>query len=345
MRIGRLGSVGLLSSLVIIAASPANAASASFGERLQQMIEGTVSPVLLLIGAASLAAGIYLMGKGLMKMVEASSDRGSATLGSAFLMLFSATLLIALPDAAGVGVTSIFGSNNFLGTNSLDQVQQALDTGPSGKASSLASYFSGAATVATPDDCLSSKEATVCMAKNLALNVAPIATIAVFLVAFVWGLWLFASSLLAVAKANPGQGMPPGIASKFIGSALLMNSPFLFQIMAATIFGGSLTTIDDQGLVEKSSLLSYSTSMSGALDRYEELVGYVFVILALFGAVAFVKGVFMLISAGEGNNKATYGHALVFIIAGVLLANSKASTCMALTTVGAQAYNGLGFCS
>lgn len=343
MRIGRFWSLGLLSAL-LPAATPAHAA-ASFGERLQQMIEGTVSPVLLLIGAASLVAGIWLMGKGLMKMVEASQERGGATLGSAFAMVFAATLLIALPDAAGVGVTSIFGTNNFLGTNSLDQVQQALDTGPSGTAGTLGSYFAGAASVAAPEDCLSSEEATVCMARNLAKNVAPIATIAVFLVAFVWGLWLFASSLIAVAKANPGQGMPQGIAAKFVGAFLLMNSPFLFKITTSTIFGGNAMAVTDTGINTGSSLLSYSTNMSGALQRYEQLVGYVFVILALFGAVAFVQGVFMLISAGEGNNKATYGHALVFIIAGVLLANSKASTCMALTTVGAFSYQGLGFCS
>src|SRR3546814_8170425 len=83
------------------------------------------------------------------------------------------------------------------------------------------------------------------------------------------------------------------------------------------------------GLDTASSLLSYTASSSADdfFQKYEELIGYVLQILTFFGVWAFVRGMLMVKMTAEGKQQQSYMSGIVFIVAGILLANAKVSTC------------------
>src|SRR3546814_14800289 len=92
------------------------------------------------------------------------------------------------------------------------------------------------------------------------------------------------------------------------------------------------------GLDTASSLLSYTASSSADdfFKKYEELIGYVLQILTFFGVWAFVRGMLMVKMTAEGKQQQSYMSGIVFIVAGILLANAKVSTCMVLYTAGGR---------
>jgi hypothetical protein len=367
----RIGRSTLIAAAGLFFASPAfaQATGNSIGERLVAILNENAAPLFVLIAAICWCLGLYLFGSALLKLSKAG-ESGSMmgdkhSLGEALLRMFIAVCIFAMPDAAGIGMASMTGGavNIFGSASDLAQVSQSLDlengsgSGSIGTSQSrFTSAFSGAGTPTAPTDCLAaaSTEGVTCMAGNIAKNAVPIGIYTVFFFAFLGGVAMFASGLgqLASARFGHGQAIPPGWWVKITTSLLLINSPWLIFMFATTIQGqGGVLTL--QGFTNSSNFLSYqftatqstgTSSFAANLQQFQQLIGYCLSILAFFGVWAFFRGVFMAKAAAEGKQQGTYGHAMVFIVAGVLLANAKMSTCSILYTFGGMGMT-FGFCN
>ncbi|NTF17188.1 hypothetical protein G6L37_01930 [Agrobacterium rubi] len=318
--------------------------SSTIGDRLAAMVNDAWNPIFLLVAVAAGLGGIFLFAKGLMKLVDASSDRSNTGFAPGLTYIALAAALIALPDAAGMGMTSILGAARGGGT--LDS--SGLDYSDSGTAAGnfLTQINGGLASVGGVENCLNSETPAACMAKNIATNVIPMAVYALFAMVFIFGLIIFAMTLVEIAKSSesPNQRSQGGI-TKLITAVLLMNAPLAFGLVSTTLFGTD-GTIGANGLTSiNSGLLSYPSGSSlEIVKRYTELIGHAFVILTFFGAWAFVRGVFMIKGTIEGRQQGSMGMAGVYIVAGVLMANAKMSTCFILNTVGGASM-AAGFCT
>lgn len=316
----------------------------TIGYRLVSILNDAWNPIFLVVAVAAALGGIFMFARGMMKLVAASSDRGNSGYGPGLVYIAIAAALIALPDAAGMGMSSILGAARGGGT--LDS--SGLDYSDNGMTMSgwLTQINGGLANVGNVENCLSSATPAACMAKNIATNVVPMAVYALFAMVFIFGLIIFAMTLVEIAKSseNPHQAQRGGL-TKLLTAVLLMNAPLAFGLVSKTIMGQD-GTIGDSGLTSlNSSLLTYTSgSKLDIVQKYQELIGHSFVILTFFGAWAFVRGVFMIKGTIEGRGQGTLGMAGVYIVAGILLANAKMSTCFILNTVGG-ADMGAGFCS
>jgi|HigsolmetaAR206D_1030411.scaffolds.fasta_scaffold00553_10 hypothetical protein len=331
------------SSLVflLLTALPAHAQT-DIGTRLQQFGQDVWQPFFFLISCASFLAGLGLLGMGLLRLARQHETR-EGLWRSGLAHILAATLLMSLPDAAGIGVATVFGQNS----------QAALGLAGSGIDDDGNSLFGGdgivpdigSVEVGKTENCLISEAPAACMAKNLAVNAVPMAIWTLFGIAFLMGLISFASAILDITKAQGQGGLPRGWSMKLATSILLMNAASLFTLVSRTILGRDDGPVGDGGLNASSSMLSYQIDTQVAvLQRYAEMIGWCFQILAFFGAWAFVRGIFLMKSSAEGRSEGGFGKAAVFIVAGILLANAKFSTCVLLTTVGGQEM-GNGFCN
>lgn len=319
------------------------AGESTIGDRLGEIVNDAWNPIFLLVAAGAAIAGIFMFAKGLMKLVEASGERSNTgyTPGLAYLALAAA--LIALPDAAGMGMTSILGAARGGGT--LDGA--GLDYSESGSSGEfLTAINGGLASIGSVENCLTSGTPAACMAKNIATNVIPMAVYALFAMVFIFGLVIFAATLIDLARSSEDPRQHgKGSLTKLFTAVMLMNAPLAFGLVTKTMFGTD-GTIGDSGLTGAGSkLLTYTSGSSlEIVKKYSELIGHAFVILTFFGAWSFVRGVFMIKATVEGRGQGSLGMAGVYIVAGVLMANAKMSTCFILNTVGG-ADMAAGFCS
>jgi len=245
-------------------------------------------------------------------------------------------MLISLPDAAGVGMMSVFGqarNGADLGIAELDYNDGAL---PQGNFLTTIAGAVGGLGTGTPENCLGSGNPGPCIVKNLALHVAPVATFALFAMVFIAGLFIFASGLFQIARNSDGRPHDRGIAAKLLVGVLLMNAPLLFTLVTKTLLGTDDATVSAGGyLAAGSSMLSYSSSASAEVIRkYAEVIQYSLSILAFFGAFWFVRGIFMIKSTAEGHSGGGYGKAMVHMVAGILLANAKFTSCAIAGSAG-----------
>lgn len=317
----------------------------TIGNRLQALITDAWNPFFLLVAVGSGIAGIYMFARGLMKIASASSQSSQSNQkdwvpGMVSMVIGGA--LIALPDAAGIGMTSILGAargGSQLGSTGLD----FSESGVSGNW--LSGLTGGTVGVGGVENCLIDTVApAACMAKNIATNVVPMAVMALFAMVFIFGLIIFATALVDLAKAQENPNHSRGHLTKLVTAAMLMNAPVAFNLVTQTLLGrdGTINTI---GNVQDSDLLKYTTGSSlEIVKRYTDLIGHAFTILVFFGAWAFVRGIFMIKSVVEGRNQqGSFGMAGVYIVAGILMANAKVSTCFILNTVGGASM-AQGFC-
>jgi len=188
------------------------------------------------------------------------------------------------------------------------------------------------------------------MARNIATNAIPMAIWALLGITFIVGFLNFASAIAEMTHSQnshgSSHGLPKGWWLKIITSILLMNAATLFTLFSTTILAANDSPITAQGLNAGSSLLQYPSNSSIAIvQKYAEMIGYCFVILTFFGVWAFVRGIFLIKATAEGRqSQGSYGMGFVFIVAGVLLANAKYSTCVILTTMGGSQM-AQGFCN
>jgi hypothetical protein len=313
------------------------------GSILKGLVDNVWNPLFLLIAVVSALGGIWMIAKGLMKLVEAANDRGGKGVAPGLAWVVVGALLIALPDAAGMGMQTIFGAARGGGT--LDGAGLDYKDGVTGDW--LSAMTGGTFSPGGVTDCISSSvsDPAVCMARNLAVNAVPMGIMALFSLVFLAGLVGFAMTLIDMAKGADGRDQSKSHITRLVICAMLMNAPMAFSFMSTTVFGTSESTLSLTGLNSGSGLLKYdSGSKIDIVTRYSQLIAYSFTILAFFGAWAYIRGIFMVKGVAEGGRQAgSYGMAGVYMVAGILMANAKASTCVILKTTGGAAM-AAGFC-
>lgn len=331
-------AVALLSLLVM--ATPA--AAQTIGTQLSNIVTEVWNPLFLLVAVGTALLGIFLFFRGLMKVVEAAQSGGRGGFGPGLTHIVVAAFLIALPDAAGIGMMSVFGSVRGEGTLG----SGALDYNDGGMGGDFMSAITGGlANVGSVENCLTSEAPATCMAKNLAVNVVPMAIMMLFAVVFIIGLIAFASAIVDIAKASERGDNSKGRMARIVTAILLMNAPLFFSMMTTTLLNPGESPITAAGFNGASNMLKYPAgSEIQVVKNFTEIIGHSFTILTFFGAWAFVRGIFMIKSVAEkGGQSGSYGMAATYIIAGILLANAKFSACLVLGTVGGAAM-GQGFC-
>jgi len=345
-------------ALVVLAAAaygpPAFAADGgqvdgTIGQRIQVAMNDMVGPLLFFVTLASTLGGVFLMAKGLLKLKDSHQDQNAFR--TAFTCIAAATVLIALPEAAGIGMNSVMGTQGMMfQTSELKLVADALDgVTAAGQAPGISQRASSLVNVGGVNPCINGGiDSTVsCMAENLAKNVVPVGIIAVFAFVYLWGLWGLASYLFELARhsSERGGGSPQGFYTKGLTSILALTMLSLFMAVSQTIMG-NVGPVGETGINAGSDILSYGLSGANVIQQYGKLIGYVFHILALFGVIAFAKGLFILKGVGDQRQNATFSHGIVFMIAGILMANAKLSTCTLMGTLsGFSAAKVVGFCT
>lgn len=336
-RPGRTAALAALTLLLLLAAAgPASAdlGGDGSGSAVMNTVGGMISalaknitgPFSLLITGLGFLLGMGLIGSGLMKLAHAG-DSHKAAVPDGFSRIAGGSALIGLPPMISAGVKSFYGSS--VGSVTSDST----------------------VLLSTTVDCMTAAGqgvALTCVAKNVALNVAPVFWSVLFGIAFLVGAATIAGALYGAATSHStGQRMmPKGWAGKLILGCLLCNFPALFVAVESTM-GISTGTIATSGFIglsgsSVSSILAYKASASAQiLQQYAELIGWLFVILSIFGALAFWKGIMCFKALAEGNQQSTMGAGITHIIGGVLLANGKFTVCLVVGTLMGQ---GLGFC-
>lgn len=336
--------VALVAMSAVIA--PQVAYAQTLGDLLSNMAGEIYRPFFFLIACSSFIGGLVLLAVGLLKLSRQNDTRGGLW-DSGLAHIVAAALLIALPDAAGTGVMTVFGNVTGAGTlqgNGLDVGNDGI-AGSASSADIASGVFAAFANVGTVENCLAAAAPAACMAKNIAVNAIPMATWMLFGMSFLAGLVIFASAIMDITKTQQNHGMPRGWLAKVVTSVLLLNSATLFTFASKTVLGRNDGPINEQGLNAGSSMLTYAPQGASIdiVKKYAELIGWCFTILAFFGAWAFVRGIFIIKASGEGRSQDGIGKGLVFIIAGILLANAKYTACVVLTTMGGSDM-GNGFC-
>jgi hypothetical protein len=301
------------------------------------------NPFLLLIIMTSGLGGIYLLIRGIMKFAATAQGGGRDGYGSAMAHIALAAFLIALPQASGMGMNTIFGEargGGVLSGGGLDYD----DNGVGGDY--LGTLMGGAAAVGSVENCLNNAAPAVCMSQNIAKNVIPMAVIMIFALSFLAGLAIAGTTIVQWAKSTDRSEQSRSNILKIVTAILLMNASVLFRLATTTIMGQDTPIADTGHLTANSPLLSYPVdSTIEVVKHYSQLIGNAFTILVFFGAWAFIRGIFMVKSVAEaGRQGGSYGMAATYIIAGILMANAKFSTCVILATVGG-ADMGTGFCN
>lgn len=317
----------------------------TIGQRLVEIVQDIWNPIFLLAAILSMLAGIYFLIRGLMKFVEAAQGGGRTSYGPAFMFIIVATVLISLPDFAGIGMNSVLGSAR--GGASLGSAELDYDDGINGMSGDFLNAIAGPlGNVKEPDNCLEDAAPATCMGRNVAKNTIPMAIMALFAFTFIAGFIALANVVIEMAKNTEKGDNRGGYMLRLVTAALLMNAPLLFGQITSTILGTIDSPISERGLNETSSLLKYPVGSNlQIVQNYVELIGHSFTILAFFGAWSFIRGIFMVKGVSEAGRQAgSYGMAATYIIAGILMANVKFSTCVVLGTFGGVGM-GEGFCS
>lgn len=182
------------------------------------------------------------------------------------------------------------------------------------------------------------------MGANIARNVIPMGIMALFAIVFLVGLISFALAIIDMAKSSERGDNRPGKITRLVTSILLMNAPLFYTVVTSTMLGDIDNPIGLDGLKASSSLLSYPVNSNiEIVQRFSQLLGHAFTILTFFGAWAFIRGIFMVKGVAEGRGQGSYGMAITYMVAGILMANSKFSACAILGTFGGSAM-AQGFC-
>lgn len=329
---------------LFLAVQTQHAHAQTVGSTLEQFIDDVGNPLLMVIFFCSAVGGLFLFIRGFFKLAEASQDRGGGGYGSGIGYIVAAAILIALPDAAGMGMNSLLGDvrgGGTLGSGGLDYNDNTADSG-----TFLDQLMSGTnKSVGAANNCFGAASPMTCVAENLAKNIVPVAVYVLFALTFLIGFLGFAATIFKIVQSNDRRESTGGQVGRLALCALLMNSPFLLTLINTTI-GVTDSPITVGGLNSGSSMLTYSVGGTNAtLAQYAQLIQYSLWILAFFGAWAFIRGIAMMKNVSEqGSQGGSYAMAGVFIVGGVLMVNMKFSICLIITTIG---YNTAfpGFCS
>ncbi|WP_310622249.1 hypothetical protein [Flexibacterium corallicola] len=322
------------------------------GAVLKRALEDSWTPFFILVVIIAGLVGLMFIFKGFLKL--AGGERGGGV-GVALSYITAGAVLIALPDAAGMGMISLFdyaqGGDTLVGSH-LD-----FSEGENPDKNFLELFrVTGDHTVAETLNCFAQakdKQITMapatCMAQNIATNIIPILIVVVFALLFFVGFLLFASAVIGLAGVKETRQPTSGLITQGLIAILMMNSPFLMEVLTTTFLGNISGPVGTSGLVQESKFLSYNGGTGNgefeALFKYKELVKYSLWIAAGFGVVTFARGLTMAHAVSKhGRQVGTYSMAIVFVIAGIALTNLKVTSCLVLNSLYGNGASQAGLC-
>src|SRR5690606_22846591 len=93
--------------------SVAHAQNSTVGDRIYSVLNELWIPLFYLITGVCFILGLVVIAKGLLKLKDAGNDAGGArgVVSEGILHLCAGAILLALPSAAGIGVTSWTGTS------------------------------------------------------------------------------------------------------------------------------------------------------------------------------------------------------------------------------------------
>ena len=322
--------------------------SGTLGQTLANFISNVWQPFFLLIATLSAIAGIILVVRGLLRIVEISRQPfGYEGISTATISLGAGVLLLVLPDVAGIGMLTVLGEiqgGGTLGGSALDYNDRIDYQG-----NFLDQIFGGISNIEPVQTCINlnadsfnnSTNAVECMTRNLARNVIPIAIFILFALTFIIGFAGLAFNIIGLIIASQRQLRTSSILASMLVNVILMNVPFLFRIVANTLISPSSAVFTGQGLNSSSSLLTW-TATDSSFQNWCDLFSHLTIILLFFGAFAFVRGVYMIKAVAEtGHQRGSFSMASVYMIAGLFLANLKTILGILSGTLG---ISGQSFC-
>jgi len=315
-------------AVLMMAAWPhaAMAQATDMGSMVKSLVADIGQPVLSLVVNLSFLVGFYMVGSALYGLATGEGEIGDR-LKHQIAKFIAAAFLCSVPDLMGVSVGTMWGGGGMAYGTSI-----------------------GALGVLT--DCtthLAAGDAATCAAKNIGTNFVPAFLHGFFLLTKIGGVVIMISTINAMAASYGRNGQPvKGAMTKLVCASLMLNLSALMQAIASSLGIDSEFLPDGaQGLVDGTitsppSLLAYANTGSGLLAQYQQLIGWCFVILTVFGCLAVGKGLTQLMHHAEGKgNTEEFKAGLLHLFGGVMLANGKITTCFILSTLMG---NAMGFC-
>lgn len=326
-----LGFGALLALAVTLFPLGAHAATYSntVGGSIANM-EGSFPGLLIFFTGFCLIVGVSLVANGLYTMKQSQEEHLAADtrfrLTSGLMKVAGGAMLVAIPDTIDSGLLTIFKIKHYSGgiNQSPGDVQTCLVNAD--KAS-----------------------AAECVARNVGMNVVPVAMTFLSVGCFLVGGYIIASSIMKFAHNNNDGRSPKGklFAQLAIG-VILCNVNKAMTVIQNTL-GVSSGVMSDNGSIitgggSVPGSLTYTPDTSvKMLNQFANTISWGFVIIALFGMIAFIRGVgkLYLASSGQGGAKEVSG-GLTHMVFGVACTNIKVTTCWVLMSTIASS---MGFCS
>lgn len=300
----------------LVAFPPFAAVAQTLGGAIEN-VGATYDPLrILILGACSLA-GAWLAGTGLRSLARAATEaaRGQdASYVVGFKRLGAGALVFAIPSALGIGLETLWGRAD--------------------------GFAFGRGLVGAPNDCLRPGSGGIaCVADNLARNLAPVAVAAAVALSFLYGLWLAAKTLYDWATAQDGGPQRGSVAGRLVLAVLFANVPFLAIATSETLGVGNLLGLSPEAkIVTTSAEFLHAQIGSGVVaEQAATLVRSLFVLLAMFGVVAVLRGLVLIkeTADGRGASDRGFGVGVTHVLAGVLMMNMQWTVCtVSMTLVG-----------
>lgn len=316
----RVASLALAISLAAVV--PEAAASDTIGGVIASVGRDTILPVMALLWGGSTVVGIYLVASGGMKIVQ-HVGREEIPYREILGRLLGGGAIHAFWFTVGASPVTLFGfADPQLGV-----------AGGSATAGALAG-----------GNCITDRGGGLtCMAANFSSNVVPTFMVVAWGLAMLWGAWLVITGVHALAtQSERGGSNTSNPFPRMIYGGLLIQLPFFIASVSRTM-GYSNPVVGGSGFISNTANLAYRPPGGiPMLDQWAQLIGHVFVIMAMFGVIAVWKGIAYLKAGAEGEQRGVVGAGLTHIIGGAMLVNSKTTTCFVMNTMIGT---GLNFCS
>lgn len=274
-----------------------------------------------------LMGGVWLAANGLIYIKKSGENDGRHTATKGLIRIACGALLAAIPNTMGSGLATLLGVGHYSG---------GLNQSPGGVETCLA----GA----------SNASALECVAKNVGMNVVPVAETFIFALAMLFGTIVIFRGIVKLAN-HDGQGQQGkgAIIGQICVGLLACNVPYGMYIIQNTMgFTNGVMTASSSAVAggggSVPSVLSYTPDGSVAiLAQFANTISWCFVFISLIGVIAFVKGLVQLYAAttGQGGHKAV-NSGLVHMFGGVCAANIKLGSCLLFSTA---IHNAFGLCS
>jgi len=265
----------------------------------------------VIVGGFFLLA-VVLVGSGLLALARAAGERGRVGFADGGLRVLVGAVLASLPVALGIGAGTLWGRTSF--------------------------PFLGATApgVGAPRNCLlPDAGGFACVADNLARNVAPIVVFAAVGLALLAGLLMIGRALhdLALSRAERAPAPPQGLGMRIAIGVLLANMPLLTMSLLETMGAplGFGPTTDGHISAPETTYIPETDSPFAA--RVNALLRSVFTLLAMFGVLAIIRGLFLLRRAAEARGgRGETAAAITHVIAGALMTNMDWTVCTVART-------------